>query len=260
MLASGWTASRAPRAFALTPLAAASTLSAVVYDTGGLSIKTKTGMPGMKRDMGGAAGALGAFRAAVLSGWAADKRVVYLGAFAENSVSAPATRPDDILTMYSGLTVEVNNTDAEGRLVLADAVAYATKHLNPRVIMDMATLTGAQGVATGVHHAALYCNDDELEGLAVRVGKETGDLTLPGPYVPEFLFPEFKSAVADMKNSAKNRSNGGSAAAGEFIGRHLRGWRDTGKWLHIDMAYPAHVGERATGYGVALLSQLVAQL
>ncbi|CAN0572879.1 unnamed protein product, partial [Ectocarpus sp. 12 AP-2014] len=142
----------------------------IIYDTGGLSIKTKTGMPGMKRDMGGAAAILGAFQATVKaqmaaagaggggggggSGWEGARRPLHaLLCLAENSVAANATRPDDIHTLYSGRTVEINNTDAEGRLVLSDGVAYAARHLGPSVIIDMATLTGAQGVTTGRRHA-----------------------------------------------------------------------------------------------------------
>ena len=114
----------------------------IIYDTGGLSIKTKEGMPGMKVDMGGSAAILGAFQSIALSG--VKYPVHALLCIAENSVGPLATRPDDVHTFYSGKTVEVNNTDAEGRLVLADGCAYAARHLSPRIIVDMATLTGAQ--------------------------------------------------------------------------------------------------------------------
>jgi probable aminopeptidase NPEPL1 len=191
----------------------------IIYDTGGLSIKDKTGMPGMKADMGGSAAVLGAFQAAVLS--AVDLPVHALLCIAENSVGPLATRPDDVHVFYSGKTVEINNTDAEGRLVLADGCAYAAKHLNPKVIVDIATLTGAQGIATGKKHAALYCNDEWLEELAVRVGRESGDLTHPLPYCPEFFKLEFSSAVADMKNSVKDRNNAQASCAGQFIGNHI---------------------------------------
>lgn len=191
----------------------------IIYDTGGLSIKSKEGMPGMKVDMGGSAAVLGAFQSIVLA------KVPYpvhgLLCIAENSVGPLATRPDDVQTFYSGLTVEVNNTDAEGRLVLADGCAYAARHLSPRVIIDIATLTGAQGIATGQRHAALYCNDDWLEDLAVRIGRSSGDLTHPLPYCPEFFKQEFTSQVADMKNSVKNRSNAQASCAGQFIGNHI---------------------------------------
>lgn len=114
----------------------------IVYDTGGLSIKGKTAMPGMKRDCGGAAAILGAFYAAVKSGFKQNLHAIFC--LAENAVAANAYRPDDIIRLYSGKTVEVNNTDAEGRLVLSDGVVYADKNLKANVILDMATLTGAQ--------------------------------------------------------------------------------------------------------------------
>jgi probable aminopeptidase NPEPL1 len=224
----------------------------IVYDTGGLSIKGKGGMPGMKGDMGGAAAVLGAFVAAVKSG--AKQRIHALLCLAENSVAANATRPDDILDMYSGKTVEVNNTDAEGRLVLADGVAYASKHLSPDVICDLATLTGAQLLSTGKRHAAIVCSDEALEGRAVVAGRSSGDLVHPLPYVPEFFRKEFRSVVADMKNSVKDRMNAQASCAGQFVAEHLVDFE--GAWLHIDLAGPSSAEERGTGYGVALLLDL----
>lgn len=234
----------------------------IVYDTGGLSIKSKDGMPGMKRDMGGAAAVLGAF-AAVVQSQAVSKPLHAVLCIAENAVSEVATRPDDIHTMFSGKTVEINNTDAEGRLVLGDGVAYAVQRLHPEVIIDIATLTGAQGVSTGKYFAALYCNNEELEAVAIRAGRVSGDLAHPMPYAPEFFRPEFKSSVADMKNSVKDRSNAQVSCAGQFIGNHLGDeFEKNGKWLHVDMASPAYckADERATGFGVALLCSILQQL
>ena len=165
-----------------------------------------------------------------------------------------STRPDDILHMYSGKTVEVNNTDAEGRLVLADGVAYASKHLKPHVIVDLATLTGAQLMATGRKHAAIMSNHEGLESSAVIAGRESGDLVHPIPYCPEFFRGEFKSKVADMKNSVKDRMNAQTSFAGQFIGNHLNKYK--GQWLHVDIAGPSTSRERGTGYGVALLLRL----
>lgn len=228
----------------------------IVYDTGGLSIKGKTNMPGMKGDMGGAAAVLGAF--AALARTNTHHHIDALLCIAENSVGPDSTRPDDILTMYSGRTVEVNNTDAEGRLVLADGVAYAVKHLDPEIIIDLATLTGAQLVATGKKHAAAYCNDDGLERTAVEAGRRSGDLVHPLPYVPEFFRREFKSPFADLKNSVKDRMNASSACAGQFVGEHMGDY--SGLWLHLDIAGPSGVGEYGTGYGVALLVELLSRL
>eukprot|EP00741_Cyanophora_paradoxa_P022923 tig00021525_g22143.t1 len=144
---------------------------------------------------------------------------------------------------YSGKTVEINNTDAEGRLVLADGLAYAVKHLQPDVILDMATLTGAQDVATGQKHAAIIANDEELEGACVRAGRASGDLVHPLLYCPEFF-----------RGDVKNRMNASSSCAAQFLADHLGEY--AGKWVHVDMAYPVHSGERATGYGVALITEL----
>jgi len=226
----------------------------IVYDTGGLSIKPKTGMPGMKRDMGGAAAVLGAFEAAARLG--VRRRIEAILCLAENSVGPTATRPDDILTLYSGKRVEVNNTDAEGRLVLADGVAYAVKHLSPAAIVDVATLTGAQLIATGKRHAAIMSNDAGLEASAIAAGLRSGDIVYPIVYAPEFFREEFKSRVADLKNSVKNRMNAQSSCAGQFIAEHLGAWQ--GPWLHVDIAGPSEAKERGTGFGVALLLELLA--
>ena len=224
----------------------------IVYDTGGLSLKTKGGMPGMKRDMAGAAAVLGAFQAAVRM--RLPIRLHAILCLAENSVGPESTRPDDILTMYSGRTVEVNNTDAEGRLVLADGVAYAAREVKPDVIVDIATLTGAQLIATGRRHAAILCNDADLERAAVEAGRASGDLCHPLPWAPEFWRAEFKSKVADMKNSVKDRMNAQSSCAAWFVNSHLKDY--DGQWLHVDMAGPACSEGVATGYGVALLLEL----
>ncbi len=226
----------------------------IVYDTGGLSIKGKDHMPGMKIDMGGAAAVLGGFRVAAQG--ASGDTVHALLCLAENSVGPDATRPDDILHMYSGKTVEVNNTDAEGRLVLADGVAYATRHLAPNVVIDMATLTGAQLIATGKRHAGIVCNDADLQDRAFAAGRRSGDLVWPLPWCPELFRKEFRSECADMKNSVKDRMNGQTSCAGQFVGEHLDpDWE--GSWLHIDMAGPVEAEDRGTGYGVALLAELL---
>lgn len=224
----------------------------IVYDTGGLSIKGKTTMPGMKRDCGGAAAILYAFHAAVKRGFKQNLHAVLC--LAENSVGPIATRPDDIHVLYSGKSVEINNTDAEGRLVLGDGVAYAGKDLKADIILDMATLTGAQGVCTGKYHAALLCNRENWEKAVVEAGISSADLVYPIVYCPELHFSEFSSAVADMKNSVADRSNAQSSCAGLFIASHLpNSFLFPGTWIHVDMAGPSHCGERATGYGVALL-------
>jgi probable aminopeptidase NPEPL1 len=255
------------------PAAANKTLALVgkgiVFDTGGLSIKGSTYMPTMKCDMGGAASVMAGFEAAVLSGTKVALHAVLC--IAENSVDARSTRPDDILQLYSGKTVEINNTDAEGRLVLADGVAYATKHLNPDILIDMATLTGAQSFATGNIHCGVMSNSSELEQTIVTAGKKSGDLAFPLIYSPEFLGIEkqFSSEVADFKNSVKDRTNASSAGAGHFIEENLIGdkwsWKngdrkDTGLYAHLDIAAPAFTSDRGTGFGVALLLETIKSL
>jgi len=225
----------------------------IVYDTGGLSIKDRNNMIGMKRDCGGAAGILGAFRSAVKNGF--NQNLYGVFCLAENAVGPDSARPDDVHTLYSGLTVEINNTDAEGRLVLGDGVAYPKKDLKADVIVDMATLTGAQGISTGQYHASILTNNEDMETKCTQAGKDSGDLVFPVPYTPEFHFDEFKSVIADMKNSVKNRSNAQVSCAGLFIGSHI-GFDYDGVWLHIDMAAPAKQNELGTGYGVALLTTL----
>lgn len=228
----------------------------VVYDTGGLSLKPTAGMCSMKGDMGGAAAVLGAFCA--LAKTRCKERVLALIPLAENSVDSKSYRPDDILVLHSGHTVEINNTDAEGRLLLADAVSYAARTYSPRAIIDAATLTGAQLIATGDRHSAVMSNRAGLEGVAVRAGRSTGDLAFPLPFAPEFYQAEFHSAVADMKNSVKNRMNAQSSCAAQFVYSHIDDLDIP--WLHIDLAGPAFRHERGTGYGVALIAKIVEDL
>ena len=229
----------------------------IVFDTGGLSIKGKTDMPGMKVDMGGAAAVFAGFKLAVAR--KVPRRIDAILCLAENSVGPDAIRPDDIITLYSGKTIEVNNTDAEGRLVLADGVAFAVKDCDARMIVDLATLTGAQLMATGKLHAAIVSNDEALEDLAIDAGQRSGDLCFPLPFAPELFRGEFSSPVADLRNSVKDRMNAQSSCAAQFIAESLAAVTPDGvavKWLHVDMAGPVVSRDRATGYGVALLFAL----
>jgi probable aminopeptidase NPEPL1 len=228
----------------------------VVYDTGGLALKPRDGMVGMKADMAGAA----AVCAATLA-LAASKHpdaIVAAAPLAENAIGPDSYRNDDILTLHSGKTVEINNTDAEGRLLLGDAVSYLAREKDVDVVVDAATLTGAQLIATGVRHAAVVSNREGLEALAVAAGRESGDLTHPLPFAPEFFQEEFKSKVADMKNSVANRSNAQSSCAAQFVYAQVEDLDLP--WLHVDLAGPAFREERATGFGVALLTTLQRRL
>ncbi len=228
----------------------------IVYDTGGLSLKSPVGMSGMKFDMGGAAGTVGATLALAASG--AKDAVIGAAALAENAIGPTAYRPDDILSMHSGKTVEINNTDAEGRLVVADAASYVARKYDPDVVVDMATLTGAQLISTGLRHAAVVSNREGLEHAAQDAGRRSGDLTFPLPFAPELFQREFRSRVADMRNSVADRMNAQSSCAAQFIYSHIADLDLP--WLHVDMAGPSGHGGRATGYGVSLLATLVPAL
>ena len=228
----------------------------VTYDTGGLSIKISGAMVSMKGDMGGAAAVLGAFKVLASSG--CRHRLSLILCIAENAVGPAAFKPDDILRMHSGKTVEINNTDAEGRLLLADGVSYAARVLGAEVILDAATLTGAQLMSTGLLHAAIISNDEGLEQLVIAAGKASGDLVHPLPFAPEFYKQEFESSVADMCNSVKNRMNAQSACAAQFIFWHIDDLPV--RWCHVDLAGPSFPKNRGTGFGVALLSEAVRRL
>jgi len=225
----------------------------ITFDTGGLSLKVGGGMFGMKADMGGAAAVLGAFCALARVG--CPHRLSAVLCIAENAIGPSSYKVDDVLTLHSGKTVEINNTDAEGRLLLADGVSYAARVLKADVVIDAATLTGAQLVATGKRHAAVVSNEASLEAALVAAGTRSGDLVHPLIFAPELYKEEFKSNVADMRNSVGDRNNAQSSCAAQFVHWHVE---DTGvTWGHVDMAGPAFVDRRATGFGVALLEEVV---
>ena len=235
----------------------------IVYDSGGLAIKPRDGMCGMKTDMSGSAAMFSSFVGLVrMGGLASGDNLHCVLCLAENSIGPDSFRNDDILRLYSGLTVEINNTDAEGRLVLADGCAYAVKHLNPRMVIDMATLTGAQGIATGQNHGAVLSATAEDEAAMVAAGKKSGDLAFPILFCPEFHRPNYKSEVADMKNSVSNRMDATSSASGWFIYDHMNAAGYLGNWVHIDMASPATFSGsgRGTGYGVGLICTLLGKM
>jgi probable aminopeptidase NPEPL1 len=228
----------------------------VTYDTGGLHLKARGSMETMKADMGGAAAVLSAF--AVLAAQKPRHRLSLVLCMAENAIGPAAYKPDDVLELHSGKTVEINNTDAEGRLLLGDGVSYAARVLGAEVILDAATLTGAQLISTGMVHAAVMSNDAGVEQGLVAAGFASGDVCHPLIFAPELFQAEFKSPIADMRNSVKNRNNAQSSCAGQFIYSHID---DTSaKWGHVDLAGPAFRADRGTGYGVALLAETVRHL
>ena len=199
----------------------------ITFDTGGLDIKPSTAMRMMKKDMGGAASTVGVAYWVDRSGY--DGPVDFYLAIAENAVDGNSMRPGDVYTSRSGLRVEIDNTDAEGRLVLADALdVAATSKPNPEIIVDMATLTGACRVALGVELSGLFSNDDDLAEEISRAGQRSGDMNWRLPLMERY-FAAYSSPFADFKNAGE--SFGGAITAALFLQRFIKGK----KWVHIDM-------------------------
>ncbi len=225
----------------------------ITFDTGGISIKPLAGMKLMRKDMAGAAAVVAAtFGAAELD---LPVRVTALAPLAENAVSGAAMRPGDVIRHYDGTTSESTNTDAEGRLVLADALGYAVTHLDPDLILDLATLTGANAIALGKRHAALYTHDDMLAKSLAAAADEAGEQLWRMP-LPEDYTEYLRSDIADLY-SAPDRGAGSVVAAlylREFLGEYAA------RWAHLDMSAPswadrpdAELTTGATGWGVRTL-------
>ena len=228
----------------------------ITFDTGGISIKPSAGMEDMKWDMGGAGAVIGLMKA--LAGRKAKVNVVGVGALAENMPSGTAQRPGDIVKSMSGQTIEVLNTDAEGRLVLADALWYCQDRFKPRAMIDLATLTGAIIVALGHEHAGLYSNDDKLAEQLAAAGKATGETLWRMP-LGDAYNKMMDSDAADVKNISGGR-DAGSVTAATFLERFV----NKVPWAHLDIAGTAWankdkptVPKGATGYGVRLLNRFV---
>src|SRR5215467_9747434 len=230
----------------------------ITFDSGGLSLKPVDGMKAMKTDMAGGAAVI-AVMSALASLGAADK-VTGLVAAAENMPSGSAYRPGDVLSMYGGRTVEVLNTDAEGRLVLADAIAYADAALDPQQIVDVATLTGAARIALGGSLAALYSTSDELAADLLAAGEASGDRLWRMPLTEEYR-SALNSPVADLSNMPRKDPGAGSIVAALFL-REFAGPRP---WAHLDIAGAARSGTDdgdvtagGTGFGTRLLLRWLA--
>lgn len=241
----------------------------LVYDCGGLALKPADGMCNMKTDMGGAAATFCGFLtmvACLKNGKNAAKRynerhIQHLSVtlcLAENAIGPNAYRNDDILIMKSGKSIEVKNTDAEGRICLGDGVHFASdakaNFFKADYVLDMATLTGAQGIATGTKHAAIYCNDDEAEGKILQAGRQCGDTCFPVLYCPEYHLPQYRSPCADLRNIMLSRTDAGVSCGGYFVEANLCK-EFNGPYIHVDLAYPTFNDRGATGYGVALLAE-----
>ena len=229
----------------------------VTFDTGGISLKPGAGMEDMKWDMGGAGAVVGAMKA--LAARKAKANVIGVCGLVENMPDGNAIRPGDVLTSMSGQTIEVLNTDAEGRLVLCDCVTWVQKTHRPKTIVDLATLTGAMIIALGNEHGGLFANDDGLADQLLAAGKASGDLLWRFP-ISDAYNKLIDSPIADMKNVGPRGA--GSITAAQFVGRFI----DAGvKWAHLDIAgmvwadkAGATYDKGATGYGVRLLDRFVA--
>jgi len=229
----------------------------VTFDTGGISIKPAAGMESMKWDMGGAGAVVGAMKALALR--KAKANIIGVCGLVENMPGGNAQRPGDVVTTMSGQTVEVINTDAEGRLVLADAITYVQRKYRPATVIDLATLTGAILVSLGHEFAGLFTPDDELAGKLLDAAKESGDKLWRMPLAEPFD-RLIDSQIADVKNVGPRE--GGSITAAQFIKRFVE---DGVKWAHLDIAgmawsdKPSSTYDKgATGFGVRLIDQFVA--
>jgi leucyl aminopeptidase len=230
----------------------------VCFDTGGISIKPADGMEDMKWDMGGAAAVAGLMH--VLAGRKAKVNAVGILGLVENMPDGNAQRPGDVVTSMSGQTIEIINTDAEGRLVLADAIWYCQDRFKPKFMVDLATLTGAIIVALGNDLAGCYANDEALAANLIAASNTEGEPLWRMP-LPAQYDKNIDSMIADMKNTGGRP--GGSITAAMFIQRFTNGV----PWAHLDIASTAWkkpssvptIPEGATGYGVRLLNRMVAE-
>lgn len=229
----------------------------VTFDSGGISIKPAGGMEEMKWDMAGAAVVTGLMRA--LAARKAKVNAVGVIGLVENMPSGTAQRPGDVVKTMSGQTVEVINTDAEGRLVLADVLWYAQETFKPDVVIDLATLTGAVIIALGSHQAGLFSNDDDLLEDLQKAGKAVGELLWPLP-LGEYYDKQINSDIADIRNVGEGREAGSTAGA-IFLQRFIQ---EGVKWAHLDIAGVAWskkdsdlAPKGATAFGLRLLNHFV---
>jgi leucyl aminopeptidase len=231
----------------------------VTFDSGGINLKPTGGLEDMKIDMSGAA----AVAATLITAAKLKPRVRIIGVMplVENMISGSATRPGDIITSYAGKTIEIGNTDAEGRLILIDAMSYAMKKYQPDIMIDIATLTGACVVALGEKIAGLFTEDDALAESVIESGRKTHERIWRMP-LPEDYKELLKSELADINNMSSTRW-GGAITAALFLSEFTEGTR----WAHIDIAGPAsqkkesaYCGAGGTGFGVRLFCDLMDRL
>ena len=232
----------------------------VTFDSGGLSLKPSNAMDTMKCDMSGSAVVFSLIR--LLAMRKAKVNAVAVMPLVENMPSGKSIKVGDVVKSMSGQTIEIMNTDAEGRMILADALYYTATKLDPKIIIDLATLTGAICVALGEKYAGLFTNNNELSKELENAGNETGETVwrMPLSKLGGFYDKQIDSEIADVRNLGKTR-DGGSITAGQFLQRFINNHT---KWAHIDIAATAFVNQEiyltqkfATGYGVRLLNELI---
>jgi leucyl aminopeptidase len=231
----------------------------VTFDSGGINLKPSDGLADMKMDMSGAASVAAAL--ITISRLKIDLRVVGLIPIVENMPSGDAARPGDIITTFSGKTVEIGNTDAEGRLILIDAMSYAEKVYKPHVMIDLATLTGACVVALGEKIAGVFSKDQNLADIIMDSGEKTYERCWKMP-MPDDYKEMLKSDFADIKNISGTRY-GGAVTAALFLSEFVKNTR----WAHIDIAGPAYAKKEndycaagGTGFGVRLLMDVIQKI
>jgi leucyl aminopeptidase len=234
----------------------------LTYDTGGLSLKPTKGMIEMKMDMGGAGAALGIIRAVSLLGLPVELNVI-IGA-TDNAIGNEAYRPGDIVIARNGKSIEVKNTDAEGRLVLADCLSYA-QDLNPDNIIDIATLTGAVIVGLGNYTIGVMAHNENLTREIVRAGKLSGEMSAYLPF-NKYLARSVKGDISDIMNLSSDDGMGGAISAGLFLSEFIEK-KNKDKWLHLDVAGPAIVGKPwgynpkgGSGAGVRIVTEFLKKL
>lgn len=229
----------------------------VTFDTGGISLKPAGGMEDMKYDMGGSAAVVGLMKA--VAGRKAKANIIGVVGLVENMPDGNAQRPSDVVTSMSGQTIEVLNTDAEGRLVLADALWYTQKEFKPKFMVNLATLTGAIVIALGELYAGIFSNNDELAKNITESGNKTDEIVWRFPLHSEYE-KMMKSDIADIANIATNGKGAGSITAAQFLQKFV----GDVPWCHIDIAGVAWTKKDkkiapkgATGFGVRLLNKLI---
>jgi leucyl aminopeptidase len=233
----------------------------LIFDSGGYNIKPTKHIEDMQQDMAGGATVLGVFK--ILKQLKIKRRVVGIIPLTDNMIDADAQRPSDIVKAYNGQTIEIRNTDAEGRLILADALAYGVKTFKPEYTVDLATLTGACVVALGDRYAGVMGNDKKLIDKLVVAGDKTDELLWELP-----IHKDFKEAMKGIIGDIRNADNGTSYMAGSSkAGAFLEYFVGKSKWAHIDIAGTAYVSkpkahesQYGTGYGVRLLGEFLRKL